>query len=75
MTTNNSSYNAIISGLENVPSTTYYSAYSYTAMLDITSTSTHKIYFYKATLGSTLSLEGGTSTANTAFTSIRLGDT
>lgn len=75
MTTNNSSYSVVISGLENVPASGYYSAYAYSAMIDITSTSTHKIYFYRATSDSNLLIEGGTGASNTAFTFIRLGDT
>lgn len=76
-TTDNSSYNSVVSTLRMVSGTAnMYGGGAGTGIFDVTDTSTHKIRFFNGTItGTAPALTGNTSISETGFNVIRLGDT
>ena len=74
VTTNNSSYNNAADSYDSAYTGSAYGNFSTEVILDVTSTSTHKVKFGTSTAGSTV-FEGDTNTNRTHGLFIRLGDT
>ena len=74
VTTNNSSYNNAADSYDSAYTGSAYGNFSTEIILDVTSTSTHKVKFGTSTAGSTV-FEGDTNTNRTHALFIRLGDT
>ena len=74
ITTNNSSYTRVATGITSAYATNAYFGSSTSVLFDVTNTTTHKIKFLTGFPASS-TVMGNSSSNNTSFTFIRLGDT